>query len=350
MTMGDESPGEVRSTAGVDQGVDAAGLLRRPAIVAAIGAVLGLGLGIVIGRATVAAPAQPARGEPPSKSEGALTPVVEEEEPEPQRSNEYRVQLGRRVPGGKGGRGFEKHRIGARSVARLADKEGSIRFDLDAKASDYLLTAVIHLEGAKPGKLEAQLDGKPLDVWELEPGWQMYSTRLGQDRLEQPDHLLNVAPVLPGGGEVSIDSLAAFPVASDLDIGMGSEAVGLVIDGFSNLGGRSVWSVGPSSVVGVALAPAPRPYRLTVRGSAFAPIAPLSVSCKVNGKNVGSAEIGAKVSDVVWQLDANLLRDGVNRIEFAYPKTAQPAAIDPGSKDKRELAMRFARLELVPNQ
>jgi hypothetical protein len=349
--MGDENPGDTRPMGGAEpEGVDAAALLRKPAIIAAIGAVFGLGMGIVIGRSTVPEPAAPARGAPPSKSEAALTPVVEEEEPEPQRSNEYRVQLGRRVPGGKSGRGFEKHRVGARPVARLAETDGSIRFDLDAKASDYLLTAVIHLDAAKPGKLAAQLDGKPLAVWEIEPGWQMYSTRISHDRLEQADHLLHVSPALPGGGEVSIDSLAAFPVASDLNIGMGSEAVGLVIDGFSNLGGRSVWSVGPRSVVGVALAPAAGPYRLTVRGSAFEPIAPLLVSCRVNGKNVGAAEIGAKVADVVWQIDANLLRDGVNRIEFAYPKTAQPAAIDPGSKDKRELAMRFARLELVPNQ
>lgn len=348
--MGDEDPGDTRPMRGAEpEGVDAAALLRKPAIIAAIGVVFGLGMGIIIGRATVAEPATPPRGAPPSKSEAALTPVVEEEEPEPQRSNEFRVQLGRRVPGGKGGHGFEKHRVGARPVARLAEKEGSIRFDLDAKASDYLLTTVIHLEG-KPGKLEAQLDGKPLAVWELEPGWQMYSAKVSRDRLEQADHLLRVSPALPGGGEVSIDSLAAFPVASDLNIGMGSEAVGLVIDGFSNLGGRSVWSVGPLSVVGVALAPATGPYRLTVRGSAFEPIAPLPVSCKVNGKSVGAAELGAKVADVVWQIDANLLRDGVNRIEFAYPKTAQPAAIDPGSKDKRELAMRFARLELVPNQ
>jgi hypothetical protein len=348
--MGDESPGDTRPMAGAKhEGGDAAALLRKPAIIAAIGAVFGLGMGIVIGRATVAEPPPPARGGLPSKSEAALTPAADEEEPEPQRSNEYRVQLGRRGPGGKGGRGFEKHRVDARPVARLVEKQGSIRFDLDAKAGDYLLTAVIHLEGAKPGKLEAQLDGKPLAAWELEPGWQMYSARVSHDRLEQADHLLQVSPALPGGGEVSIDSLAVFPVASDLNIGMGSEAVGVVIDGFSNLGGRSVWSVGPRSVVGVALSPAAGPYRLTVRGSAFEPIAPLSVACKVNGKSVGSAEIGAKVADVVWQVDANLLRDGVNRIEFDYPKTAQPAAIDSSSKDKRELAMRFARLELVPN-
>jgi hypothetical protein len=346
--MGDDNPGHTPPMGKDPDGVDAAALLRKPAIIAAIGAVFGLGMGIVIGRATVGEPAPP-RGAPPSKSEAAVTPAVEEEEPEPQRSNEFRAQLGRRVPGGRGGRGFEKHRISARPVARLADKEGLIRFDLDASASDYLLTAVIHLEGAKPGKLAAQLDGKPLADWELEPGWQMYSARVSQDRLAQADHLLHVSPALPGGGEVSIDSLAVFPAASNLNIGMGAEAVGLVIDGFSNLGGRSVWSVGPRSVVGVALAPAAGPYRLTVRGSAFEPIAPLSVSCKVNGKNVGSAEVRAKVADLVWQIDANVLRDGVNRIEFAYPSTKQPAAVDPASKDKRELAMRFARLELVPN-
>jgi hypothetical protein len=348
--MGEGNPGNTRLTEGDQDGFDVAAMLRKPAIVAAIGAVFGLGMGIVIGRATVSEPAAAARGGPQSKSEAAPTPAVEEEEPEPQRSNEYRAQLGRRLPGGKGGHGFDKHRVGARPVARLAEKDGTIRFDLDANPGDYLLTAVIHLQGAQSGKLDAQLDGKPLAVWELEPGWQMYSARVSRDRLEQAEHSLRVQPALPTGGEVSIDTLAVFPVASDLNIGMGAEAVGLVIDGFSNLGGRSVWSVGPHAVVGVALAPAPGPYRLTVRGSAFEPLAPLSVRCKVNGKDVGSAEIGAKTADVVWPIDANVLRDGVNRIEFSFPKTAQPAALDPASKDKRELAMRFARLELLATQ
>ncbi|HTV18900.1 MAG TPA: hypothetical protein VMG12_09520, partial [Polyangiaceae bacterium] len=120
--------------------------------------------------------------------------------------------------------------------------------------------------------------------------------------------------------------------------------------GFAKLAGRAVWSVGSSSVLGAALTPAPGPYRLGIRASAFPPIAPLSVGCKVNGKDVGSVELGARLDEATWTIEPNVLHDGVNRIEFSYPKTGQPAASDPASKDKRDLAVRFARFELRPNQ
>ncbi|HTV19503.1 MAG TPA: hypothetical protein VMG12_12545, partial [Polyangiaceae bacterium] len=169
-----------------ESGLDVAAVLRKPAVVAAIGAVFGLAMGVIIGRTTVSPPERaPAAARQPdtSKSEAALNPVADDEESEPQRSNEYRVQLGRRVPSGKGGQGFERHRVGTRAVARLVEKQGSIRFDVDPTAGDYLLTAVVHFAGAKSGKLETKLDGQALGSWTLEPGWQMYSARVSHERL-----------------------------------------------------------------------------------------------------------------------------------------------------------------------
>jgi hypothetical protein len=159
---------------------------------------------------------------------------------------------------------------------------------------------------------------------------------------------LKLSPAVADGVVVSVDAVAVVPIGSEVDFTMGEESVGHLVEGFANRSGRSVWSLGPRSVVGVALASAEGLYRLTVRGAALPPLAPLSVGCKVNGKDVGQAQFERRGTTASWAVPAGVLHQGANRIEFTYAKTAVPFELDPKSADKRELALRFLELSLVP--
>jgi hypothetical protein len=331
---------------------DGNSILKRPGVSAAAGALLGLGLGIVLGRATVSVPNESAARLADRPAEAApltLAPKAREPEPEPEKTNEYRVQLGRDTPRGKSGRGFERERWGTRQVARLAEKEAVLEFDIEKTSSNYMLTAIIGLEGGKRATLDAKWDGQALGSWGLEPGWGMYGSPVPSALLEKEHHELALSHALPDGVKVSADSVAVYPVSDVAQFGMGPEAVGHLIDGFANIAGRRVWSYGPRSTIGVALDPAQKPYRLIVRGSALAALAPLTVSSKVNGTDVGAATFTAKVTEATWAVPAKALRSGINRIELTYSKTARPTDLDPTSKDNRPLAVRFANVELIPN-
>ncbi len=327
-------------------------LFRRPGVSAAAGALLGLGLGIALGRATVSVPQEPAAKSASRPAEAApltLSPKAEEPEPEPEKTNEYRVQLGRNTPRGKQGRGFERERSGTRQVARLAEKESVIALDIEPTPGNYMLTAVIGLEGGKRGTLDTKWDGQALGSWTLEPGWAMYASPVPRALLASEHHELAFSHASPDGVKISADSVAIYPVSDVAQFGMGPEAVGHLIDGFANIAGRRVWSYGPHSTIGVALEPAPKPYRLIVRGSALAALAPLTVSSKVNGTDIGSATFTAKVAESTWTVPAKVLRSGINRIELSYSKTARPTDLDPNAKDNRPLAVRFSNVELIPD-
>jgi hypothetical protein len=55
-----------------------------------------------------------------------------------------------------------------------------------------------------------------------------------------------------------------------------------------------------------------------------------------------------KATESSWTVPANVLRSGLNKIEFLYARTAVPAELDPQSKDRRPLALRFAEMDLAP--
>jgi hypothetical protein len=147
---------------------------------------------------------------------------------------------------------------------------------------------------------------------------------------------------------VNVDSVALLPVADRIEVPIGPKAAGHLIDGFSKLEGRTVWSLGPRSKVGAVLAPKAVGYQLRVRGHALPAIAPLGVTAKVNGTALGAAAYTPKVGETTWDVPAQVLRAGVNEVEFSYPKTEQPAAYNPKSTDTRELAIRFYEIALTP--
>lgn len=346
--MGDDGSGEMREGGARAAAERVWAMLRVPSVTAALGALFGLGLGIVLGRATVGVPSYgglASAGAPLAVLPEAVLPEQDEREASP--AGEYHSQLGRQLPEGKRGHGFERYRIDERLVARLAGDESVVRFAFDANPGAYVLLAVVGLEGEK-GALEAKLDGKSLAQWSLDSVWSVYSAVVPRDALSAREHELSFQQRVTGGTVIGVDSIALVPIGTQAAFGMGVEAIGRLIDGFSNREGKTVWSNGSKSSLGIALEPAAGPYRLSVRAAAMPAIAPLSVRCKVNGVDVGTAEFTAKQAESRWSLPASLLRAGVNHIDFTYPKTAKPADFNPKSGDKRPLALRFARVELSP--
>jgi len=356
--MADHDPGQARRAgASAESGTEPGSVgtwLHVPGITAAVGAIVGLGLGIIIGRATVSSVPE---SEPPLalraataggegvKKDGAK-PQKPQPEPEALPEDEDRVLVGRRLPEGKQGSGFERHRFGERPTAKLT-QASVLALDLQASSAEYALLAVLGLEGGK-GSVVPQLDERPLGSWAIEPGWGIYSAPVPHDALGSSQHQLKLTPTVAGGAVVSVDAVALVPVGSEVSFSMGEESVGHLVEGFANRSGRSVWSLGARSVVGVALAPAAGPYSLTVRGSALPSLAPLKVDCKVNGKDIGSAQFERRGTGSRWAVPANVLRAGANRIEFSYAHTAVPSKLDPKSADNRELALRFTELSLIP--
>jgi hypothetical protein len=340
---------------------DDVAIRHRPGVVAAAGALLGLSMGVVLGRATVDVPSEPrlvseelrsAAAAPPAAAFENVSPSVgSPNAPPTEPGDRFRLQLGRQVVREKPGQGFGKHDVAGRPVARLTDQESKLRFPLQATAGEYGLTAILHLDGKTRGTAQSSLNGQALSPWVLDPGWGAYYSPVSRDLLTRGEHeLAIVVKDPPGSASVSMESVAVSPTESQVVFTLGSEAVGRLIDGFANPEGESVWSIGPRSSIGVVLAPLAAPYRLTVRGIALADLDPVAVRGQINGTDIGSADFTRKMAESSWNVPAHVLRPGLNRVEFSYSKTGQPANFDPQSQDKRLLAVRFARVALVPER
>jgi hypothetical protein len=324
--------------------------VRRPlAIAGGVGALAGLLIGILVGRATVSTVSEPV-----SSSQKALKekpPKAAKAPPEEPLTppDAYRAELGRRL--GKDARGFDKEVIEKRPAARIVGPDATLHFPFKApEGKSYALTAVVQLDGTTTGKLQANLDGRPVGTWELSKGWGLYSSPPDGSVLAADQHDVAFAPTNVGkDGAVRVDSIAVVPVEDELSFAVGAESRGHLIDGFSKTEARSVWSEGPRSVIGGVLAPlADSAYKAIVRCSAYPPIEPIEVRLSVNGKDVGTATVTRRVRDASWAIPPKLLRSGPNLFTLDYPKTGQPAKLKPGSTDERELAVRIFAVDVVP--
>lgn len=323
-------------------------LLKNPAVVGGAGALLGLLLGVLVGRASVGITGD---DQPLVRAEGHLAQRPEnrsavDEAPAP--TAEYRLHLGRKLP--QGSKGFTRGRIAKRPVAVLRGERATLRFDIAPSGSSYALTSIAVLDGAKAGKLEVELDGKPLGTSSLNEGWGIYANSLPAGSLSAGTHELTFRHESPGGGSVGVESIAIAPVAEEVELDMGVGASGAMIEGFSGPSRDAVWSNGLRSSLGILLSRAEGNYRLKVRGSAISKLAPLTVSARVNGRDLGTGLFQKKLSTAEWAIPANSLQAGVNRIEFSYPQTATPSEYNPNSRDNRPLALRFQQVTVQPNQ
>jgi hypothetical protein len=332
-------------------------------VAAGIGATVGLVLGIFLGRATVPR----ADAERPSvssmrkalkdASEGqkAEKPEKAEHEPRvppPMPPDTYLADLGRYLPTITGAEGFTAERADRRPAARLSGSDARLRFAFQpAEGKSYALAAIVQLEGDNKARLQPSMDGHHLDPWTLAKGWALYSSPVSKELLTNAEHDLALAANgVTESDAVRVDSVALVPVESGMRFEIGSESQGHLVEGFSGAGSRSVWSVGPRSVIAGVLAPLPKPYQLDVRSSAYHPLVPLTVTLRVNGTNVGTAIVNKKAEDASWTIPAKVLRAGANEFVFEYQQTAQPSKQNPDNKDERELAMRYYSLSLLPKK
>jgi hypothetical protein len=234
-----------------------------------------------------------------------------------------------------------------RRVARIVGDAASIRLRLEPNEGEaYALLAIAQLDSPGSAKLQASWDQQSLASWDLSNGWALYSSPIPAPLLSRAEHEI-VFTRSTQDAVVRLDNMAVLPVSDELAISMG-DAGGHLVDGFSKPDARSVWSQGKRSVVGGVLRPAAGSYGLDVRCAAYPPIAPVSVQVRVNGQEIGSASVGKKAADVSWAVPANVLRAGLNELAFEYSQTGQPSKLKPGSKDERELSIRFFSIDLAP--
>jgi hypothetical protein len=234
-----------------------------------------------------------------------------------------------------------------RRVARIVGDAASVRLRLEPTEGEaYALLAIAQLDSPGATTLQASWDRQNIGSWELSNGWAFYSSPIPPALLTRAEHEL-VFTRSTQDAVVRLDNIAILPVSEELEISMG-QASGHLIDGFSKPDARSVWSEGKRSVVGGVLQPAAGAYGLDVRCAAYPPIAPVTVQVQVNGKEIGTAAVDKKDAEVSWAIPENVLRAGPNEITFEYSQTGQPSKLKPGSKDERELAIRFFSIDLAP--
>jgi hypothetical protein len=261
----------------------------------------------------------------------------------------FRVDFGSRPTADTVVEGWTRVTDQGRRIARLSAPKGTVTFDLTPVAPEYVLTGVARVEGAKAAKLTPTLNGKSLSAWSLTSDWSMFSSPVPKDALGATKDELALAPsALKPPAELSFDALAIVPVSDRASVQIGAETSGLLIDGFYNLErGWLRWSRGNRSLWGAVLKPSGAPYRLTVRAACSSHVMPLSVTARVNGRDVGAAEFSSKMRDVTWNVPSGALTSGINRVELSYPKTVKPNEFGR-SKDARDIAIRIARLDLAP--
>jgi hypothetical protein len=245
---GDGTPGAAAPSAGATGSSAAQGagaglaVLQRRDVFGVLCAVAGLGLGIVVGRATV--PVEAASIQKEGKvvqAKDALAAKPENDEKPALAevpAQEYRRHLGRRLPKGNGAKGFAPLALPSRKAAQIVDKEASLRFEVDAVPGEYALSTIVYLEGSKSGTLQAHLDGQALTTVALVEGWGIYSSPVPRPLLDKQEHELTLR--VDGVGEkavVGVDSIAVVPVTAEARFSFGAPAVG-TLGGFHLERGR----------------------------------------------------------------------------------------------------------------
>jgi hypothetical protein len=261
----------------------------------------------------------------------------------------FRAELGRRLPEDVTVRGWESYKEEGREVARLSLPEGAVQFALEpAQGNNYVLTGVARVDGADAAALKVSINGTPLPAWALNGEWRMFSTPVASKLLGAgKDALTFTSNGLPASADVRVDGLTLAPIRDRVAADVGTEAAGLLIDGFYKLEKRTRWSRGKVSTWGAVLQPGSGQYLLKVSAASFKALAPLEVNAYVNGKDLGAATFDEGEHDVSWKIPAGTLTNGLNRVELRYSRTGKPSDFGQ-SKDKREIALRIARLEVAP--
>lgn len=109
-----------------------------------------------------------------------------------------------------------------------------------------------------------------------------------------------------------------------------------------------VWSDGPFSEVEGNLIWPNTPYLLETFAEAVPLVPSQRTRVYANGNLVGTLDIPQRWKRQRMAIPANVLGRGKNRIRFEYEAPVRPASLDRRLADRRELAVRFRRVELSP--
>ncbi len=109
-----------------------------------------------------------------------------------------------------------------------------------------------------------------------------------------------------------------------------------------------VWSDGDRARLCVHLSPLPMAYVLQLEGAAFWALAPLSVSVRVNDRQVGTLTFTERFTRQSLELAPGALVSGLNTVLLEFEATGRPVDFEHGSRDGRNLALLLDHVRLAP--
>jgi hypothetical protein len=86
---------------------------------------------------------------------------------------------------------------------------------------------------------------------------------------------------------------------------------------------------------------------LTVTARAYGPALPVRVDVLVNDSPIGSFSPGADWQNYELPVPRSVFSESKSIVEFRFDHTARPRDHEAGSRDDRELAVRFDQLLIV---
>jgi hypothetical protein len=107
------------------------------------------------------------------------------------------------------------------------------------------------------------------------------------------------------------------------------------------------WAVGRHAGLGLHL-DRPRPLRLRATLWPYPlPGRRQRLTAELNGRRLGTVPLDRGRQTIEVELPASAWRAGENRLDLTFADATAPADVDPGSADRRRLAVAFDRLELT---
>jgi len=241
-------------------------------------------------------------------------------------------------------------------------KRAVLEFDFEPGDRQYELTvrARAHHE-AWPQALVVVANGKRQRVGQLSPEFRNYSVDLPEQGLRAGRNRVEFlfSRAVPAGPDdrrllaALFRSIEILPKYDDFSVDVAlTEARPHLARGFydseQEAGMTYAWSRGVASEVEGTIAWRRTPYVLQTLAEAVPGTRSRSARVLANGQFVGSLDFPEKWASQRLLVPSNVLRKGKNVIRFEYDAVVTPSKASRGSRDERELAVRFRRIELTP--
>jgi hypothetical protein len=273
---------------------------------------------------------------------------------------ELRIKAGTSSAAFVQGFGNGEH-VECRNARWATARVSTLAFELEPAGGAYEFSfAARPFWRTMPQSVQIALNGKRLEDFELEEGWESYQVPVPPSVLQRGRNVMEfrfARTAKPGTEDqrdlaVLFDQVVLTPVATEVSIDAGSPAarvnLGSGFSGDESDGARSyVWSNAERSELRFTLGGPSVPHVLQFEGAAYRPIAPLNVSVAVNGKPAGDVLVPARWTQSTLLLGAGLIQPGVNEISLAYQSTARPVDREPPAGDSRQLAVMYDRVKIA---